>query len=623
MKRLLIVEDDPHCGAAVRDHLAELGYEVRWVRDGVDALAEVRRSSPDLVILDLFLPRLDGFSVLRLLRAQQPSPKVIVLSAAGAAGDPVANLPPEVRPDRSIGKPAPLGQLADEVGALVGRPTHPPPPLPTERLSFPELLISLRDQSVTGRVILQAEGVLTHVYVLNGSPVFAEHGTLGKSLGRLLLDEGKLSEEQYGQAIRRMAEEVRQDQQKRLGEVLLELGFLRPNELFAALQRQVREKLLACFQWDPLEHSVEHGIRVLEDVAMLECQAVEPLLVEGIRRYCPEERVWTALDPIRDRHVRLLLSPAEVVSIYGLSPDDADLVGKLDGTRTVAQVCAESSLGTERAAQLLWALRMGRAIDDGAGPLPEPEPVQRETRRQTVPPPSASPSSLPEPIAAEYVRVRGASPARVLGIAGELSPETVQRAYDGALARVRSGMIELRSPAPEVYQRSGEILGRLESARAHLLDAIRVARTPKGPACLGAAGRSEKAARLTAEEAYREGKRLLKARMLRGAIEELERAAKLEPTTLEYELVLSWARFLAAGDAASGQAAMTTARLVALRALKQDQGLARAHAILGHVFNREGDDAKAARHLRLAVQHDPDDLEAQAELRLLESRGSR
>ena len=69
MKRILVIEDEPQMLLGLRDNLELEGYEVQTAADGDEGLAKARRSSPDLVILDVMLPRKNGFDVCRELRA--------------------------------------------------------------------------------------------------------------------------------------------------------------------------------------------------------------------------------------------------------------------------------------------------------------------------------------------------------------------------------------------------------------------------------------------------------------------------------------------------------------------------------------------------------------------------
>src|SRR5919201_1927195 len=89
--RVLVVEDDVEIADVLRRTLRQEGHEVRSAGDGIEALAIAERFVPDLVILDLGLPRLDGVEVCRRLRAASDVP-ILILTARSETGDRVEGL---------------------------------------------------------------------------------------------------------------------------------------------------------------------------------------------------------------------------------------------------------------------------------------------------------------------------------------------------------------------------------------------------------------------------------------------------------------------------------------------------------------------------------------------------
>jgi two-component system response regulator QseB len=117
--RLLLVEDDAMIGAAARDGLRQEGHAVDWVRDGPQAEAAAANGVYDLVLLDLGLPRRDGLSVLRNLRARHNEVPVLVITARDAVADRVAGL--DAGADDYLVKPFDLDELAARVRAVLRR----------------------------------------------------------------------------------------------------------------------------------------------------------------------------------------------------------------------------------------------------------------------------------------------------------------------------------------------------------------------------------------------------------------------------------------------------------------------------------------------------------------------
>ena len=117
--RLLVVEDDAMIGAAVQQGLRGEGHAVDWVRDGKEAEAAAAPGNYDLIILDLGLPRRDGLSVLRALRAKGSEVPVLIVTARDAVTDRVAGL--DAGADDYLVKPFDLDELAARVRAVMRR----------------------------------------------------------------------------------------------------------------------------------------------------------------------------------------------------------------------------------------------------------------------------------------------------------------------------------------------------------------------------------------------------------------------------------------------------------------------------------------------------------------------
>jgi DNA-binding response OmpR family regulator len=115
---VLVVEDDKTLAATVSFNLRKNGYRVVAVADGVAALEEARRSRPDLVLLDLMLPKMDGLEVCRRLRSESDVP-ILMLTAKSEEVDKVIGL--EIGADDYLAKPFGLRELLARVRALLRR----------------------------------------------------------------------------------------------------------------------------------------------------------------------------------------------------------------------------------------------------------------------------------------------------------------------------------------------------------------------------------------------------------------------------------------------------------------------------------------------------------------------
>ncbi len=116
---ILLVDDEPSIVQLARMYLEREGFRIESVGDGEAALAEVARQRPALVVLDVMLPKLDGFEVLRRLSAQQNSPAILMLTARDEDIDKILGL--ELGADDYLTKPFNPRELVARVKAILRR----------------------------------------------------------------------------------------------------------------------------------------------------------------------------------------------------------------------------------------------------------------------------------------------------------------------------------------------------------------------------------------------------------------------------------------------------------------------------------------------------------------------
>ncbi|MGQ9849452.1 MAG: winged helix-turn-helix domain-containing protein [Aggregatilineaceae bacterium] len=118
MKKILLVEDDDTLRKTLAYNLSQEGYKVLQTGDGAEALTLAREHSPDLIVLDVMLPSLDGLSVCRIIRKESEVP-IVMLTARGSEVDRIVGL--EIGADDYIVKPFSLGEFLARVRAILRR----------------------------------------------------------------------------------------------------------------------------------------------------------------------------------------------------------------------------------------------------------------------------------------------------------------------------------------------------------------------------------------------------------------------------------------------------------------------------------------------------------------------
>ena len=117
--RILIVEDEPAMVAGLRDNFEYEGYEVISADDGVKGLERVFADEPDLVVLDVMMPRMSGLEVCKQVKAKRPTVPIIMLTARGQEIDKVVGL--ELGADDYVTKPFSIRELMARVKAVLRR----------------------------------------------------------------------------------------------------------------------------------------------------------------------------------------------------------------------------------------------------------------------------------------------------------------------------------------------------------------------------------------------------------------------------------------------------------------------------------------------------------------------
>lgn len=136
--KILIVDDEPPIIDLLAYNLKRANYQVITAKDGDEAISWAKQEQPDLIILDLMLPHLDGLEVCRLLRRERDVP-IIMLTARDTEVDRVVGL--EVGADDYVVKPFSVRELMARVKNVLRRTAPRPPETPPQRLQVGELAI--------------------------------------------------------------------------------------------------------------------------------------------------------------------------------------------------------------------------------------------------------------------------------------------------------------------------------------------------------------------------------------------------------------------------------------------------------------------------------------------------
>lgn len=176
---MLVVDDDPAIRTSLSRALVLEGYTVETANDGNAALSQVISFEPDVIVLDLMMPNVDGLSVCRVLRSEGNRIPILMLTARTETSDRVAGL--DAGADDYLGKPFALEEMLARVRALMRRWKQPGEESSGDVLELEDLTIDIASRSVrrAGRVIdlSKTEFDLLELLVRNKGIVL-EHSTI-------------------------------------------------------------------------------------------------------------------------------------------------------------------------------------------------------------------------------------------------------------------------------------------------------------------------------------------------------------------------------------------------------------------------------------------------------------
>jgi DNA-binding response OmpR family regulator len=183
VKTILVADDEPTLVATLKYNLERESYGVITAADGESALAAARAHRPDLILLDLMMPGLNGLEVCRIIRRETHVP-ILILTARGAETDKVAGL--EIGADDYVTKPFSVRELMARVRALLRRSESAPAP-EASIVSSGDLTIDVRKRTVSrdgvGLALKPKEFELLSFFARNPGKAFTRDQLLNQIWG--------------------------------------------------------------------------------------------------------------------------------------------------------------------------------------------------------------------------------------------------------------------------------------------------------------------------------------------------------------------------------------------------------------------------------------------------------
>jgi two-component system, OmpR family, alkaline phosphatase synthesis response regulator PhoP len=181
--KILVVEDDPAIRLGIEKNLAFEGYDVVTAKDGESGLEAAFSERPDLIVLDLMLPGVNGYEICRQVRKHDPSVAILILSAKGMEGDKVLGL--DVGADDYVSKPFGVKEVLARVRALLRKKRALEGESDSYRFGRAEIDFTARIVRVEGKVVetSKKEFELLRLFIRNRGRVLSRDQILNHVWG--------------------------------------------------------------------------------------------------------------------------------------------------------------------------------------------------------------------------------------------------------------------------------------------------------------------------------------------------------------------------------------------------------------------------------------------------------
>jgi len=217
---------------------------------------------------------------------------------------------------------------------------------------LPEVLQTVHHYRVPGVVVARRGETEKKIYIWDGDVIFATSNDRDDSLGSVLLRGGRLTPAQFDESVRRLMEARSSEETRRHGAILVDMGLLTPEELFACVTQQVRDILFSLFDWDEGEVTFTVGRFRTDEIIQLEVPTRQAILA-GVKAVRDARRLvsflgpsWTVFDPS--------FAPTEIGDV-GLDAGEIRLLQHVDGTKTLRDLVGLGPGDASHNAKLLYA----------------------------------------------------------------------------------------------------------------------------------------------------------------------------------------------------------------------------------------------------------------------------
>ncbi len=662
-KTILIVEDDKSVQKLLSDALEQEGFSVLVEKDGNWAFKTFETKDIDFIILDVLIPVMNGFQLADRIRKTSKGEKIPILMISGVYRA-ISHRNEAIKKYGVLdylNKPVKLEQIFSILKKTFGNeyPGLAPAAVPESRgetfadsmaisernevdrqdeemsfdistrgnlkdVPFPELLSAFYQKKLTGVLLLKYEKIKKIIYIRDGRPIFIKSNLLNECLGRILVREKMITEEELNESVKLMKDSGRQQ-----GTILIEMGAISPHNLKYGLEKQLEIKLYDIFGWPEGEYQFNAKEDFETPITTLEL-SVASLIYEGIKRNYDVGKIEQYLEKYQNQYLHPNPNPALRFQEMLMDQDEEDILKSIDGSKTLREIMMSSQISRERLLRFIFALKvtgmviinpypLGQEVPPPLPVIPPPLPV-----KQAEQPGSQSENILPledreikNKIVKKLSLAKNGNYFDLLGVNQMSTLSEIKKAYITLAKEFHPDRIP-NSAGREVRKMAEELFHLLTEAHNVLTDEQKRKEYISKITQASKAEAADDVTRLLAAEGkFQAGEEFLRKRLFSKAVDNFKEAIDLYPEEAEYFAYYGWALFQSEPE---NQEILKKARDALSTAITKNPKLDKAYLFMGYIYKGINRDDLAERQFEKAIQCNPDCTDALRELKLLDMK---
>ncbi len=634
-KCLLIVDDDASVISVLKYAFDNKGYDIITAEDGEAAYKVIKEEKPDVIILDVLMPKKDGFTLLKELRSESElkDTPIIIASAVYRNYSIIQKTIKELGATDYFTKPFDLKRLVERVLQLCPverEQEEEEEPVLNKKVSrylfsdnVPDsyefkiipackVIAGFFMKKRTGVLLVSSKSIVKKIALLEGVPLQASSNIASEWLGRMLVRDNVITHEQYKETLGIMTRS-----NKKHGAVLIDNNLLTPHDLYKYLQKQLYEKIVNTFTWTNGAYTFTTKIKIKDTTQ----KHINPLVLvyNGIKNKVGIDFIKAELDEIKPDSVFEIKNINALLEATVFSGRELRFIRSFNGNTKLSDIIEQSKLGDD-AYSLLYTLLLVNSfdlVDPYSHSIKEMSKASRYTVKKSE---HLSPYDLKiiKRITKLYDNLSKLSYYELLGIKRDADSSDIKKSYfklakefhpdkfsEGKFEEVRERASKIFAEVAKAYQTISNDGLRKEYDES-FFDKEKNTQLQKANEIVAA------------EMQFQKGSVYLNSKDYVKALDAFTWSIKLNPDEAEYHLYYAITIFK--DPKIDPVEARVEAKEILERVISMNPNLDLAHYYLASIHKLEKKPDLAKKHFHKAYTLNPKNYEAERELRLMSMR---